>query len=104
MLVGPCEQLIEPPIDVRALRRTRACDHLQNFGRLRGHSGDLDLARQTVEGNEVAFLDGFPADAEMFGVLFNLERPTAHDGWLAHRAAYDASMRGHATGGGQHSL
>src|SRR5581483_3256769 len=70
--VGPAEQLVEPPIDVRLLRVERARHHLKNLARLRGDARDLHFAGQPVEGDELALLYGLALDPERAPGLVDL--------------------------------
>ena len=63
LFVGPLQQLVEAPVDVRRLRLHLAGEHLQDLARLGRDLADLDLAGQAVEREPIAFLDGLAADA-----------------------------------------
>ena len=103
-LVRPGQQLIEPSIEVRLLRVERPVDHLQDFARLRGDARQLHLAGQSVEGDEVAFLDRLALDPELLRRLVDLELARADDRRLAHLPADDRGVRGHPARRGENAL
>ena len=98
------EQLAEALVDVRLLRLHLAREHLQDLARLGGHLADLHLAGQAVERHPVAFLQRLALHGERLVLLVDDERARTDDRRLAHLAADDGGVRGHAAGRGENAL
>ena len=102
--IRPLEQRVKALIDRRVGGLQLARDHLQNLARLRRHLGQLDLTREPVKGNVIAFLHRVTVHRERLAVLVNAQLASADHGRLAHLAANDGGVRGHAAGGGENAL
>ncbi len=84
--IGPPEQPGEALIDVRAIRREAASEHLEDLARLRRHLTDLHLAGSAIERDEVTLSNRATPHRHSALGLLDLELAGSHDGRLAHLA------------------
>ena len=65
------------------------------------HPPGQHLAQRTVDGDDVAGLEGAPADAHGAAAVIDADRAATGNAGLAHAARDHRGMRGHAAAGGQ---
>ena len=88
-LVSPAHQRAE-------LARQLRLDHR--------HAAGQHLAERTVDGDDVAGLEGARADAHGAAAVVDADGAAAGDAGLAHAARHHGGVRGHAAPGGQNAF
>ena len=84
--------LVGPDHEGAEITRERRFDHR--------HTADEDLTGGTVDGDDIAGMDGVAAGADGLGVVIDGQAPCPGDARPAHAARDDRGVAGHAAAGG----